>query len=142
MATPDPLADAGGRRELRQIHRLRIVHEDVVSLKIQPLGVLAVHLYVQVEVARLERHWQSLDSVMKRLRHSIEVRWPTGPLPSCVDTQLPHHGDHPPEDFGNAASSPRGIDVDDSLANESQRQLPEALDLLGAAHFFVSIEQL
>jgi hypothetical protein len=31
--------------------------------------------------------------------------------------------------------------VDDSLANESQRQLPEALDLLGADHFFVSIEQ-
>src|SRR5262245_6934291 len=84
MATPDPLADAASRRELRQIHRLGIVDEDVVGLQIQPLGVLAVHQDVQIEVARLERHWQALEPVVKRLRHPVELRWPADNLPPRV----------------------------------------------------------
>ena len=40
-----------GGRELRQVDRLRIVHEDDVRLQVQPLGILPIHLVVQIEVA-------------------------------------------------------------------------------------------
>ena len=51
VAAPYPAAHLSRRRELRQVDRLRIVHEDDVRLQVQPLGVLPIDLIVQIEIA-------------------------------------------------------------------------------------------
>ena len=68
VASPNPAGHLSRRRELRQVDRLRVVHEDDVRLQVQPLGVFPIDLVVQIEVAlsaatpagpatRCERPW-------------------------------------------------------------------------------------
>ena len=79
---------------------------------------------------------------MKGLRDPVEVRRTADHFPSGIDAELLEHGDHPAEDFGDAPSCLRRVDVDDRLSRQSSGQLTEAPDFLVADDFFVPIEQL
>ena len=142
MAAPNPAPHLAGRREVRQIDRLRIVYEYDVRLQIQPRGVLAIDLVVQIEVAFLERYRQSLHAVVKGLGNAIEVGRSGDHFPAGLDAQFFQERNHPAQDFGHAAAAPRGVDVNDPFAGQPLGQPPQALDLLMSHDVFVAVEQI
>ena len=89
--------------------------EDDVRLQVQPLGVLPVDLVVEVEIALLQHHRQSLQAVVEGLGDAEEVGRTGDHLPAGVHSQFPHQRHHPAEDFGHAAAAAGRIDVDHRL---------------------------
>ena len=142
MAAPNPAPHLAGRREVRKIDRLRIVYENDVRLQIQPCGVLAIDLVVQIEVAFPERHRQTLHAVVKGLGDAIEVGRSGDHFPAGVDPQFFHERNHPAQDFGHAAAAAGGIDVNDPLAGQPFGQPPQAFDLLVSHDVFVAVQEL
>ena len=141
VAAPNPAAHLPRRREMRQVDRLRIVHENDVGLQVQPLGILPIDLVVQIEIALFERYRQALQSVVKGLGDAIEVGRTGDHFPAGVDSQFFHQRDHPAEDFGHAAAASRGVDVDDPLAGQPLGQSAQPLHFLVAHDLFVAIQQ-
>ncbi len=142
MAAPDPSPHLAGRREVRQIHRLRIVYENDVGLQIQPRGVLAIDLVVQLEVALPERYRQALHAVVKGLGNAVEVGRSGDDLPAGADSQFFHERDHPAQDFGHAAAAPRGIDVYDPFAGQAFGQAPQVFDFLVSHDVFIAVQEI
>ena len=117
------------------------MHENDVGLQHQSLRVFAIHVEVQVQVPRPERHRHALQTVVKRLRHAIELRRPADHFPVRVEAELLHHRNHPAENLGDAAASPRGVDVDDPPAFQSRRQMTQAARSPVADDLFVAVQQ-
>ena len=88
-------------------------------------GVLPIDLVVQIEIALLERHRQSLQGVVEGLGDAIEVGRSGNDFPAGVDPQLLHQRNHPAQDLGHAAADPRGVDVHDPLARQPLGQPAE-----------------
>ncbi len=139
MAPPDPPLDLARRREGRQIDRLRVVDEDDVRFEVEPLGVLAVHFVVQVEVALPQCDRLPLQAVVEGLGDAVEVGRAGDHFPAGVDAQLLHQRHHPAENLGHAAADPRRVDVDDPLAGQPLAQPAEPLDFLVADDLFVAV---
>ena len=125
MAAPDPVRPRGAPRD--QPRRLWIVNEDDVVGEREGAKILLGGLAVDGDVMLAQGDGLSVQGVVDRLGHRVELVASPDDVPARVDAQLEQQRHEPVQDLRDAATHGGRVDV---LHPPPPEPLPEETELL------------